>query len=84
MPKTEYHLDFGDGAVQSGYDAVTSSTVYSIMRGYGFTAGSEQSGMERVPGDIPSGYDNLYSNQILGETSFRVDLPEGKYSGRLI
>ena len=79
-PKTEYHLDFGNGAVQTGYDAVTSTTAYTIMTGYGFTADSSQEGMDRAPGNIPSGYDNLYSDQIFGETNFRADMPEGKYS----
>lgn len=78
-PKTDYSFDYGDGAVQNGYDAVTSSTFYTIMKGYGFTEGSAQESMARAPGEVPSGFDNLHADQILGTTNFKVDLPSGKY-----
>ncbi|MCH5185935.1 MAG: hypothetical protein J1F64_07400, partial [Oscillospiraceae bacterium] len=77
-PASEYHFDFGGGDVQSGYDAVTASTAYSVMTGYGFVGGSREN-MTRAPGNIPSGYENLHNDQISGETTFKADLPNGKY-----
>ncbi|MCH5186396.1 MAG: chitobiase/beta-hexosaminidase C-terminal domain-containing protein, partial [Oscillospiraceae bacterium] len=79
VPTLPYHFDFGDGAVQSGWIAINSSTVYSPELGFGFDASSSQSGMDRAPGNIPSGYENLHKDQILGETTFKADVPNGKY-----
>lgn len=73
----KYKFDFGDGAVQSGYEAVTSSTGYSSANGYGFVG--SQSGMTRAPGNIPSGMENLYNDQIMGETTFKSRIPNGTY-----
>ena len=78
-PRNEYHLDFGNGDVQSGYEAVSSTTEYTQMTGFGFVKGASQEGMTRAPGSIPSGSESLYNDQILGETEFRADLPDGKY-----
>ena len=78
-PRTDYSFDFGDGAVQSGCDAVTSGTWFTPMTGYGFTEGSSQEGMTRAPYDIPSGMEDLHNDQIWGETTFKVELPNGKY-----
>ncbi len=79
LPTLPYHFDFGDGDVQSGYTAVTSSTLYSELE-YGFVDASSQSGMTRAPGEIPSGSEALYNDQILGETQFKVNVPNGKYN----
>lgn len=78
-PDPVYHFDFGDGDVQSGYAAVTSTTVYSIMTGYGFAPGSTQYAMTRAPYNVPSGYENLHADQIECENVFKVNLPNGKY-----
>ena len=71
-------FDFGNGAVQGGYTAVTSSTTYSLMTRYGFTDGTHDA-MTRAPGDIPSGMENLYNDQINGVSKFKADVPNGKY-----
>ncbi len=78
LPSLPYQFDFGDGSVQDGYNAVTASSVYSSQTGYGFTG--SQSSMTRAPYNIPSGYDNLYADQIQGETTFKADIPNGVYS----
>ncbi len=77
-PDPIYHFDFGDGEVQDGYTAVTSSTAYSLMTRYGFTDGTHDA-MTRAPGDIPSGMENLYNDQINGVSKFKADVPNGKY-----
>ncbi|MCH5186426.1 MAG: RICIN domain-containing protein, partial [Oscillospiraceae bacterium] len=76
-PTPKYKFDFGDGNVQSGFEAVRSSTAFSAKTGYGF-AGS-QSGMTRGPGGVAAGMENLYVDQIQGETDFRTILPNGTY-----
>lgn len=78
VPTVPYHFDFGGGDLQPGYTAVTASTLYSDM-GYGFTSSEAQSGMERAPNNIPTGYENLYNDQLLGETEFKADIPNGEY-----
>ncbi len=78
-PEPVYHFDFGDGAAQDGYVGVSASTVYSSATGYGFTDLTAQTSMERAPSNIPSGYENLHADQISGVTSFRSNLPNGKY-----
>ncbi len=77
LPTIPYHFDFGDGDVQPGYTAVKSTTLYSDM-GYGFTAAVDA--MTRAPGNIPSGYENLYNDQLNGEMEFKADIPNGKYN----
>lgn len=81
MPTLPYHFDFGDGNVQDGYTAVTSSTLYSEKE-YGFVDSSAQSSMNRAPSNIPAGSDELYNDQILGteNTEFKVNLPNGRYN----
>ncbi|MBQ7875671.1 MAG: hypothetical protein IJ316_00110 [Clostridia bacterium] len=76
--KPEYHFDFGSGSVQDGYIGITSSTLYSLNSRYGF-AEETQYDMERAPGGIPQGYENLYSDQIQGAATFKAKLPNGKY-----
>lgn len=64
-PEPEYHFDFGGGEAQTGYAAVPAKTVYSVMRGYGFTKIPDGiADMERGPGNFPAGYENLYKDQI--------------------
>jgi len=75
--KIAYNFDFGNGAVQSGYKAVTSSTSYTSVLGYGFVG--SQGAMTRAPGNIPSGYDNLHADQIEGTTTFKANIPNGTY-----
>ena len=77
-PTPKYKFDFGDGAVQSDFTAVPASTAYSYATGYGFV-GTLPSAMERAPGNIPSGYENLHADQINGVTQFKADVPNGKY-----
>ena len=77
-PSPKYKFDFGDGTVQSGFTAVPASTAYSYATGYGFV-GALPSAMERAPGNIPSGYENLYADQVNGVTQFKADVPNGKY-----
>ena len=76
-PTPKYKFDFGDGDVQSGFEAVRSSTAYSAKLGYGFEG--SQSGMTRGPGGVTGGMDNLYSDQVQGDTSFRANIPNGTY-----
>ena len=76
-------FDFGDGAAQDGYTAVTSSSAYSLMTRYGFIETNVE-GMTRAPGEIPSGFDALYGDQILCSAvnapfTFKADVPNGKY-----
>ncbi len=75
--KPEYHFDFGAGSVQEGYIGVTTATLYSDNSRYGFA--SAVSSMERAPYNIPSGFDNLYNDQLQGEATFKTKLPNGKY-----
>ncbi len=81
--QTTYRFDFGDGAVQDGYTAVTSQSSYSSGIGYGFVT-SNQAAMTRAPGEIPAGYENLYNDQIFASDNavmeFAVDLPNGTYN----
>lgn len=35
--------------------------------------------MERAPSNIPADYENVYNDQLLGETEFKADIPNGKY-----
>lgn len=74
---TPYKFDFGDGDVQSGFVPVRSSTTYNSNNGFGFVG--SQSGMTRGPGGVTGGMDNLYSDQIQGETTFRTNIPNGTY-----
>ena len=80
--EANFYFDFGNGTVQDGYTGVTASTSYSSELGYGFTT-SAQSEMNRAPGSIASGYDNLYNDQINSTTyadmQFDVDVPNGTY-----
>lgn len=77
--KPEYHFDFGNGAVQEGYTKINAATVYSEDSRFGFD-GTNQYDMERGPGGVPSGFENLYSDQVQGGMSFKVKLPKGKYN----
>ncbi len=79
LPTLPYHFDFGDGAVQTDYFSVTSSTIYSSDTEFGFVDSAVQEGMARAPGNIASGFEDLYNDQILGETQFKADIPNGKY-----
>lgn len=76
--KPEYHFDFGTGSVQEGYIGITAATLYSDNSRYGFT--SAVSSMDRAPYNIPSGFDNLYNDQLQGEATFKTKLPNGKYT----
>ena len=71
-------FDFGGGNVQDGYAAVSASTIYSSESSYGFVG--SQADMERAPGDIPTGYDDLYYDQVNGVTQFKAEMPNGKYT----
>ena len=77
-----YKFDFGAGAVQEGFAAVTASTIYSENSTYGFTSSSTPADMNRAPGIIPAGSENLYNDQTEGGTNdlhFKTELPNGKY-----
>ena len=80
-PVNMYNFDFGDGDVQQNYTAVRSNTAYSKTLGYGFTG--SQGGMSRGPGSVPKGYDNLYADQVEGNTTFKSNLPNGSYYVRV-
>lgn len=76
---SEFHFDFGNGDVQSGYIGITDSNTFSAAKGYGFTS-SSQSAMTRAPGSITSGYESLYNDQINGDgMDFAVNVPNGTY-----
>lgn len=81
--QTNFKFDFGDGAVQDGYTAITSQNSYSAAAGYGFVT-SNQSAMSRAPGEIASGYQNLYDDQLFSDgdsaMEFAVDVPNGTYN----
>lgn len=78
--KPEYYFDFGDGDVQEGYTKVNAATVYSDSTRYGFSDTSTQYDMTRGPGGVPSGYENLHTDQVQGTTLFKAKLPNGKYT----
>lgn len=53
------------------------------MTRYGFIETNVE-GMTRAPGEIPSGFDDLYGDQILCSAvnapfTFKADVPNGKY-----
>ncbi len=81
--KTDYHFDFGDGAVQDGYTAVASWDSYSQANGYGFIT-SNQAAMTRAPGEITPGLENLHNDQLFASDNapmeFAVDLMNGTYN----
>ncbi len=81
--QTSFYFDFGDGAVQDGYTALTASNTYSSAEGYGFVT-DNQSAMTRAPGSITSGYENLHNDQIHStdytDMQFDVDVPNGTYN----
>lgn len=79
LPSLPYHFDFGDGDVQDGYTSITPSTLYSEM-GFGFVDDISQSSMQRAPYNIPAGSEALYGDQINGETHFKADVPNEKYT----
>ncbi|MBQ8003157.1 MAG: hypothetical protein IJ297_06910 [Clostridia bacterium] len=78
--KPEYYFDFGSGNVQEGYTQVTAADVYSDSVRFGFSDASSQYDMERAPGGIKAGYENLHADQIQGTATFKVKLPNGKYT----
>ena len=77
--KPEYYFDFGNGSVQEGYTKVNAATVCTEDARYGFREGDSQYDMERGPGGVPGGFENLYSDQVQGGMTFQVKLPKGKY-----
>lgn len=77
--QTTFKFDFGDGDVQNGYTAITSSNSYSASNGYGYTT-TGHSGMKRAPYNMPSGNESLYNDQMLGSGTFVVDVPNGTYN----
>ncbi len=77
--KPEYHFDFGNGGTMSGYTKVNAASVYSDLIRFGFENASSQYDMERAPGGVPTGYENLHSDQVQGGTTFKVKVPNGKY-----
>ncbi len=79
VPALPLKFDFGNGAVQEGFVSVPASKIYSEASPYGFT-GNNQSDMTRAPGNIPSGYDNLHADQVTGVTTFKAEVPNGKYT----
>ena len=76
--KPEYHFDFGNSALQEGYTRVNAATVYSDEARFGFV-GTNQYDMERAPGGIEVGYENLHADQVQGSATFKAKLPNGKY-----
>lgn len=81
--KPEYHFDFGNGAAMSGYTKVNAASVYNSVTRFGFDENASQYDMERGPGGVSAGYENLYNDQVQGGTTFKVKLPNGKYSVRV-
>ncbi len=78
VPAQPLKFDFGSGDIQSGFVKVEGSKLYSESSPYGFT--SAISNMERAPYNISQGYDALYNDQVTGETTFKAEVPNGKYT----
>ncbi len=72
-------FDFGKGAAEDGYLAITSAVAYTPERKYGFTDPAKVSFIDRGTSDA------LRSDfSIVQDTAFNVDLPNGDYTVSLI
>ncbi len=78
-PEQSYGFDFGDKDVQAGYIQIKADAKYSTENRGGFTETTNISSMERAPGEIPSGYENIHSDQLDVNGTFRANVPNGKY-----
>ncbi len=78
-PEQRYGFDFGDKDVQAGYIQIKADAGYNAEYRGGFTETSSFSSMERAPGEIPPGYENVHSDQLNGDGTFRANVPNGKY-----
>lgn len=74
-----YKFDFGNGRVKKGYTAVTPESKFANEKGYGFTAESEVTAVDRggktVNDDYISSTKPFY---------FSVNLPDGNYDVKII
>lgn len=78
-PEQRYGFDFGDKDVQNGYVQIKADTSYNAEYRGGFTETTNIASMERAPGEIPSGYENIHSDQLDVNGTFRANVPNGKY-----
>lgn len=71
-----HRFDFGPGEVESGYTQVTSNTIFTWKRGYGFLNGSTIQDVDRGGNDaLTSDFCNSSQPFV-----FAVAIPEGNYN----
>lgn len=74
-----YKFDFGNGRVKKGYTAVTPESKFANEKGYGFTAESEVTAVDR--GGKSANDDYITSTKPF---YFSVNLPDGNYDVKII
>ncbi len=74
-----YKFDFGNGRVKKGYTAVTPESKFANEKGYGFTAESELTAVDRGGKSVNDDY--ITSTKPF---YFSVNLPDGNYDVKII
>ena len=74
-----YKFDFGNGRVKKGYTAVTPESKFANEKGYGFTAESEVTAVDRGGKTVNDDY--ITSTKPF---YFSVNLPDGNYDVKII
>ncbi|RXK61796.1 rhamnogalacturonan acetylesterase [Lacibacter luteus] len=74
-----YKFDFGNGRVKKGYTAVTPDSKFANEKGYGFTAESEVTAVDRGGKTVNDDY--ITSTKPF---YFSVNLPDGNYDVKII
>nr|WP_294907712.1 GDSL-type esterase/lipase family protein [uncultured Lacibacter sp.] len=74
-----YKFDFGNGRIKKGYTAVTPQSKFANEKGYGFTAESEVTAVDRGGKSVNDDY--ITSTKPF---YFSVNLPDGNYDVKII
>lgn len=74
-----YKFDFGNGSIKKGYTAVTPQSKFANEKGYGFTAESEVTAVDRGGKSVNDDY--ITSTKPF---YFSVNLPDGNYDVKII
>lgn len=76
---TSYKFDFGTGKAAKGYLAVTTSTIFTKEKKYGFEPGASVQAIDRGGNKLTGDY--ITSNKPF---YFSVQLPDGNYDVKLV
>lgn len=79
---SNYKFDFGGGGTASGYTGVSAKDAYSASKGYGFVSTGNVSNVSAKGSGAYS--DAVQFNNSSSNNVFKVDLPKGTYSVKVV